>query len=758
MLKKLTALFLFAIVSLNLKGETSQFLIISEDSGEYNLVVPDGLLGKDILFGSRIVDISKPSAKVYAAGQMRRPPVVVRFSKQGDMLLMHEITDFYEVDSKDPIHRAVERNSIIGAAHIFNIDSRNIDDNASIINVTDYFSEEVGLAWPLPDNLRKGKIEKKLSKIIFVRQFDDHINVRSYYEFTGGKETFALTVQYFMLLLPEEPLLKRYDDSRVGYNTNNYRSFRSGKEIVTREYINRWRIEPKTSDLNKHKRGELVEPKTPIIIYIEPYFPKQWMPYIKKGAEEWNKAFESIGFKNVIQAREFPDNSEFDPYDIKTNVIRYIPVREANAAGQTWIDPRSGEIINGEVLWWNDVVSLIKMWRFTQTASVDPEARSLEYNDKFMGEMIRYAIAHEVGHMLGLQHNMRSSYAYETDSLRSPTFTQKYGTTASIMDYARYNHIALPGDLEKGVKLNPPYLGPFDYLSIEYGYKYIHDSVDSPENEYFVLDSLLNQKQSNPMFQFAPYIASPIVPDPSAQSYTLGNDIIKSSANGIFNTGIIIDSLVEWTLTEGGSEDILQSRFDALVKQYCRYVNLPMSYLGGRYETQGPIGFVNRRFTPVSSQKQREALTFIVEYMFKTQFYLEKSDISHYLGSPKIIILEAQKDIINNLLGNFILPRIVSNNNIDYDLNEFLDHFDRLIWFNSDNDSPYIKNIHISYISALKKLSNKSTKDDATVSDYLIGEAVNNQLLKLKFYLRKRIEKSSDNSTHLHYLLKIIEA
>ncbi len=561
-----------------------------------------------------------------------------------------------------------------------------------------------------------------------------------------------------MLLLPEEPLLKRYDDSRVGYNTNNYRSYRSGEEIISREYINRWRIEPKTSDLIKHKRGELVEPKTPIIIYIEPYFPKQWIPYIKKGAEEWNKAFESIGFKNVIQAREFPDNPEFDPYDIKTNVIRYIPVREANAAGQTWTDPRSGEIINGEVLWWNDVVSLIKMWRFTQTASVDPEARSLEYNDKFMGEMIRYAIAHEVGHMLGLQHNMRSSYAYETDSLRSPTFTQKYGTTASIMDYARYNHIALPGDLEKGVKLNPPYLGPFDYLSIEYGYKYIHDSVDSPENEYFVLDSLLNQKQSNPMFQFAPYIASPIVPDPSAQSYTLGNDIIKSSANGIFNTGIIIDSLVEWTLTEGGSGDILQSRFDALVKQYCRYVNLPMSYLGGRYETQGPIGIVNRRFTPVSSQKQREALTFIVEYLFKTQFYIEKSDISHYLGSPKIIILEAQKDIINNLLGNFILPRIVSNNDIDYDLNEFLDHFDRLIWFNSDNDSPYIKNIHISYISALKKLYNKSTKDDATVSDYLIGEAVNNQLLKLKSYLRKRIEKSSDNSTHLHYLLKIIEA
>jgi hypothetical protein len=318
MLKNLTALFLFVIASLNLSGGNHGFLKITEESGEYNIVVPDELLGKDILFGSRVVDISKPSAKVYAAGQMRRPPVVVRFSKQGDMLLLHEITEFPEVGSQDPIKEAVQRNSIPGAVQIFNIDSRNGDDNASIVDVTDYFSDEVSLAWPLPDNLRKGKIEKKLSKIIFSRQYDDHINIRSYYEFTGGKETFALTVQYFMLLLPEEPLNKRYDDSRVGYHTNSYRNYKSGEEIITKEYINRWRIKPKKKDLQSHKSGKLVEPENPIVVYIEPYFPKEWIPYIKKGAEDWNKAFEAIGFKNVIQAKEFPGNSEFDPYDIKT--------------------------------------------------------------------------------------------------------------------------------------------------------------------------------------------------------------------------------------------------------------------------------------------------------------------------------------------------------------------------------------------------------------------------------------------------------
>jgi hypothetical protein len=431
-------------------------------------------------------------------------------------------------------------------------------------------------------------------------------------------------------------------------------------------------------------------------------------------------------------------------------------LREANAAGQIWTDPRSGEIINGEVLWWNDVVSLIKMWRFTQTASVDPEARSLNYSDHFMGEMVRYAIAHEVGHMLGLQHNMRSSYGYESDSLRSPSFTQKYGTTASIMDYARNNHIALPGDLEKGVTLTPPHLGPFDYLSIGYGYKFIHGN-NTPEQEYQVLDSLLESKQDNPFYMFAPFTASPIVPDPSAQSYSLGNDIVKSSFNGIYNTRIIVDSLVNWTVDAGGSIEDIKLRYDALVKQYFRYITLPLSYLGGEYETQGPLKSVKRKHNPVTTEKQREALEFVIDNLQSAPQYFDKKDLFQILGSSRVRILDEQKDVISHLLGGFVLPRIMERNIEEYDIEEYLGHLDALIWNKADGDSLYDKNLRISYINALKELVSKAGNKNPSVSDALVGEAAYLQLMKIKTFLSSTTDFTDENKLHYNYLLKIIE-
>lgn len=760
MIKKIALLAVFLIGVYT--ADAQEFIDVIQTGKRYKFVIPDSLLGRDILFGSRIVDLSSPSAKVYAAGQMRRPPVVIRFSKRDKFIVIEQINNFVDVDEDNPIYEALERNMKVGGVDLFEIESTAPSTNCSVIDVTNYFSQEVQLAWPLPDNVKKGRLESRLSGIQFIRQYDDHLNIRSYYEFLGGKETFTITVQYFMLLLSKDVMLARFNDDRVGFQPYNRKSYSSGNSIKTNNYISRWRLEPKTVDVAKHLNGEMVEPQEAISVYIEPYFPKDWIPYIKLGVEDWNDAFEKIGFKNVIIAKEFPINdSLFDPYDIKTNVIRYIPLEEANAAGQIWCDPRSGEIINGEVLWWNNVVNLLNMWRFTQTAAVDPRARALKYDHEVTGEMIRYAIAHEVGHMLGLQHNMRSSYAYPPDSLRSATFTAKYGTTASIMDYARYNHIAQPGDFESGVKMTPPVLGPYDYLSIEYGYKYIH-GAKSPDQELKSLDSLFASKGSDPMYLFAPFITAAISPDPSAQPESLGNDILVSSFNGIMNTRIILDSLINWTLTAGGSEKDIKNRYEALSKQYYRYISLSMSYLGGIYTLQGPAVEGSPKYTPVTALKQREALKFIIEQIKEAPKYLDKYDLALIVGSLTDDLLKKESELISSLLNNFILPRILSSSSFSttsYSLREYLKDLDNLIWQLLGGDSLYERNIQITYLQMLKNISRVSTKGEEPVtgSAAVIKDAVYSQTIKTAAKIKKLAKSSKARREHYDFLLEIID-
>jgi hypothetical protein len=249
------------------------FIDVVRGEGTYKFVIPDSLLGKDVLFGSRVVDISSPNAKVYSAGQMRTPPVLVRFVKEGDLMFINEVTDFIEVDVDDPILNPLERNRIVGSTVIFDIEGRTESQDGSVIDVTRFFSEEVQLAWPLPDNVKKGKLEGKVSGIEFMREFKDHVNIRSYYEFHGGRKTFAITVQYFLMLLPPRPLECRQNDERIGYQPYSRKRFKSGSGVETMKYISRWRIEPHPDKTEEHKNGQVVEPANPIVMYIEPYFP-----------------------------------------------------------------------------------------------------------------------------------------------------------------------------------------------------------------------------------------------------------------------------------------------------------------------------------------------------------------------------------------------------------------------------------------------------------------------------------------------------
>ncbi len=758
-MKRLYFILLFLIISsVTLRAGTG-FIEIGRIGKNVYLSVPDSLLGKDLLFGSRIVDISNPSAKVYSAGQMRTPPVLVRFTKSNGLLVMTKTDNYPEVDKNDPISDPLARNNTVGGICSFEIEPKS-NPGTSVIDVTRFFSEEVTLVWPLPDNVKKGKLEQKQSGIVATKNYDDHINIRSHYVFLSQKEAFAITVQYFLLRLPEKTIKPRFNDDRIGYQPYKRKAYTSGKGITTSHYLTRWRIEPHRDSLVQFSKGVPVTPQKQIIVYIESFFPAEWIPYIKQGIEDWNKAFEKIGFRNVLVAKELADTTTIDPYDIKTNVVRYLPLEEANASGQIWTDPRSGEIISGEVLWWNDVVNLMKMWRFTQTAAADPAARAIEYDTAMMGEMVRYAIAHEIGHMLGMQHNMRGSYAYPVDSLKSPIFTSRYGTTASIMDYARNNHVADAGDFKRGVCMTPPHLGPFDYLSIEYGYKFFIEE-SSPLREYKCLDSIMSEKSKSPLYKFASFVAVPVSPDPSAQSESLGDDIVLSSAYGIKNTRTILANLLNWTIEAGGDRDLIKERYEALVKQYFRYITLSLSYIGGAYQNLLPEGDVSESYTAINAEKQKEAALFALKQLVESPYHIDIKSIRNVYGPVSEDIMKKQVDVLETMMGNFILPRIAVWQSQKADaltVSGYLDIIESIILRKPEHHDTYINNLQIAYVQIMKRLSSLNTKPEetATGTRVLIASAAYNQLARTKQFIRSKIEKTGEND-HFRFLLSIIE-
>lgn len=678
------------------------FTVYETRSGSYYLEIPDSLLNRALLFGSRVSAISDNSK--ISAGQRRSNPVLIHFSVRDKNLFMHKPTGNSIAREGDPVAVALSRNNVVPVVMSFDIAARNKSNDASLIDVTKLFSAEVDLVFPAGAG-NTGRLDTRASGIERIKSFPANVEIKSLYQYSGGREPFSITVNYSFILLPREPMRPRLNDPRIGYSGENKRLFESGRPYSGIQYIDRWRIEARESDREKHKRGELVEPEKPILFYIDTIMPEKWRQSVKTGIEDWNKAFEAIGFKNTIQARDFPRDKDFDPDDSRFNCFRYISSTDANAQGPQWIDPRSGEIIQGDILWWHNVIDLLQTWRFVQTAAADPEARKTVLNDELMGESIRYAVAHEMGHVLGLQHNLRASYAYPTDSLRSATFTQHYGTTASIMDYARNNYIAQPGDKEKGVRLTPPILGPHDYFSIQIGYKPIYETTDYSD-EIPVLNQWFAEKSSDPMYLFAPTTVSPIVPDPSAQADALGNDLLKSARYGISNLKYITSHLVEWTHGEGDQSELLQKRFDAILKLHSRLTTLPLSYLGGVYELYAPFGHAPARFVPVERSVQKATVSQTVQQLADCQ-WINATDLNLQLGSATASVTDWQSGIIQHMLGNFILNRIVVNTSLQardpYTLNEYLADLDREIWKVTALKKPTIfeQHLQINYIERL---------------------------------------------------------
>ena len=522
-------------------------------------------------------------------------------------------------------------------------------------------------------------------------------------------------------------------------------------------------MEVKEEDLEKFKKGELVIPKKQIVYYVDRATPEKWRKYIKQGIEDWQVAFEEAGFKNAIIAKDPPSKEEdpdWSPEDVRYSVVRYLASPIPNANGPHVSDPRSGEILESDINWYHNVMTLLRNWFFVQTAAINKEARGLAFKDEVMGRLIRFVSAHEVGHTIGLPHNMGSSSAYPVDSLRSATFTKKYGTAPSIMDYARFNYIAQPGD--KGVALMPN-IGVYDKHAIKWGYRPIIEAKNA-KDEKDILDQWILDNQYSMMHRFG---SAGI--DPTSQTEDLGDNAVKASEYGILNLKRIVPNLIDWTAEKGKDYSDLNTMYGQVLSQFNRYMGHVTSNIGGitqYYKTYDQSGAV---YTHVEKSHQKNCMNFLQNQLFKTPTWMIDKNILNkieFAGNTNRI-RSTQTRILNNILDFGRMARMIENEAINgskaYTLLEMMSDLKKGIWREVYTNQPidvYRRNLQLAYLDRLNYIMTeeqgsvpsffRSRVTTVKVSQSDIRTIAIGQLSELEKEIKKSIKKNSDKMSKMH--------
>ena len=736
---------------------------------KYYYEINDTLFGREMLMVTRIAK----TASGLGFGGGKQNTQVLRWQKKDNKILLRVVSHNVVASDSLPVNEAVLNSNFEPILYSFKIESKGIDSTSTLIEVTKLFSEDVK---PLgfPQSRRKGykisSLNSKKSFIESIKSYPENIESRHVKTYNSSSPpsnsstgTISLEINNSMILLPKVPMKRRYFDQRVGWFARSQVDYGLDvQESKSLKYLDRWRLEVKDEDLEKFKNGELVNPKKQIVYYIDRATPVKWRKYLKQGIEDWQVAFEEAGFKNAIIAKDPPtkeEDPEWSPEDVRYSVVRYLASPIPNANGPHVSDPRSGEILESDINWYHNVMTLLRNWFFVQTAAINEDARGVSFDDEVMGRLIRFVSAHEVGHTIGLPHNMGSSSAYPVDSLRSATFTKKYGTAPSIMDYARFNYIAQPED--KGVSLMPD-VGVYDKHAVRWGYRPIPDAKTA-KDEKKTLDKWIKDKENSLMHRFG---SAGI--DPSSQTEDLGDDAVKASEYGILNLKRIIPNLNKWTSEDGKDYSDLQTMYGQVLSQFNRYMGHVSSNIGGvyqyykTYDQEGPV------YTHVKKSHQKKCMNFLNDQLFETPTWMIDNNILNKIEFAGITnrIRSTQSRTLNSILDFGKMARLIENEAINgkaaYTLIDMMSELKKGIWkelYNNKEIDVYRRNLQLAYLDRISYIMNEEQGSipswargrvtSVKVSQSDIRTIAVGQLLELKKDIKKYKNKS-DKMTEMH--------
>lgn len=696
--------------------------------------IPDSIFGREILVVNRL---SKAAAGMrtggffgYAGDDIGRS--VIRFERAPNNKVFIRSISYaeYAKDSTSPMYTAVTNSNVQPIVAAFDVKSTGRDSAGVVIDMTDYVNGDndvLHFGSSVKSALRIGMLQNDKSYIVGIRSYPINVEIKTVKTYgrtpamagsTGGFSqggqaggNYTVELNSSLVLLPKVPMQPRYFDPRVGFFATGYTDFDANPQGVKSVYmIKRWKLEPKPEDMDKYKRGELVEPQKPIVFYIDPATPQKWVPYLMQGVDDWKIGFEKAGFKNAIMAKLAPSKEEDSTWsldDARNSAIVYKPSDIANASGPSISDPRSGEIMESHINWYHNVMSLLRDWYFIQTAAVDTGARKMVFDDELMGQLIRFVSSHEVGHTLGLRHNHGSSSTVPVEKLRDKAWVEANGHTPSIMDYARFNYVAQPEDSISRAGLFPR-IGDYDKWALEWGYK-LFPQFKSPNDEKGFLNKWVIEKLKDKRLWFG---TETNPDDPRSQSEQVGDDAMKGSMYGIKNLQVIVPSLNDWTKMPNEDYSNLRNMYNGVVGQFQRYIGHVVKYIGGIMETPKMVEESGPVYENVSEAKQREAVEFLNKQLFATPTWLLNQDIFDKTGLNGLTVVgRIQDNAFSSIISNYTLTKLsnaeAAIGNKAYQITELLADLKKGIWSELPARKPvdiYRRQLQKSYVSTLASL------------------------------------------------------